>query len=60
MQIDIKEKEEKIRRAVGWALSGAGLPGQVKCRAPAKIQENSSKANTPFGVGGAQVDPGLS
>jgi hypothetical protein len=50
--IDLKDKREKIRRAAGWVLSGAGLPGQVKSRAPAKIQENSSKANTPFGVVG--------
>jgi len=48
----LRTKEKKIRLAAGWVLSGAGLPGQVKCRAPAKIQENSSKANTPFGVVG--------
>ncbi len=52
VQIDLKDKREKIRRAQGWVLSGVGLPGQVKSRAPAKIQENSSKANTPSGVGG--------
>jgi hypothetical protein len=56
VQIDLSDQGKKIRRAMGRVLSGAGLPAyhwvQVKWEAPDKFQENCSKANTPFGVGG--------
>jgi hypothetical protein len=56
VQIDLRDQDKIIRRAVGWFLSGVGLPayhwGQVKWKAPDTFQEHCSKANTPFGVGG--------
>jgi hypothetical protein len=55
VQIDLMDQGKKNRQAVGWVLSGAGLPayhwGQVKWEAPDKFQENCSKSNTPFGSG---------